>query len=664
MSRILNIPLPPPRHDQLAERPDRVPTTMENFSSYLLDGWGRLFNGRGRFERLVARIESLGTSYRCCSQDELEQQLRGLRQDLLEQGFTGAVVVRSFAVIRELSHRTLGMYHYPCQLMGGLALLHGRVAEMDTGEGKTLTATLAAATAALAAIPVHVVSVNDYLTARDAEIMGPLYRALGLTVGCVTHGLQPAEKRTQYGCDITYVTNKELAFDYLRDKLTLARRNSASLLRAESLHGNRQRSKRLLLRGLYFGIIDEADSILVDEARTPLIISGEGGLDEESEFLHEALEIAVLLEEKKDFQLDRQKRLLQLTEQGRKNIELLTADLGPPWEGLVRRESTVYRALQALHLFHRNENYIVRDGGVQIVDEFTGRVMEGRSWENGLHQMVEVKEGCELTGRRETLAKISYQRFFRRYLHLAGMTGTAREVTGELWSVYKLQTLKIPNNRPLKRTQKPGVVYHQEAEKLAAAVSRIVHLNKQGRPLLIGTRSVQSSEQLSQLLAKENIPHRVLNAKQDAEEAEIIKDAGIAGAVTIATNMAGRGTDIKLSDEARMLGGLHVLATERHEASRIDRQLAGRAGRQGDPGSCEVLISLEDTLFSGNQVRFLVHIGMLIPAPQAGWGAVLSRMLVKMAQRRLERYHDRVRKELFRQDQAQGSLLSFTGNLE
>jgi len=657
-------PLPPSLYDQRVELPDRVESRLEVIGSRFSGAMHRIFTGQAELRATVALIEAESRKLRDCTQAALDNMVRELRKALLQKGFTRDIVAASFALIRETSFRILGMYHYPCQLFGGLALLNGKIAEMDTGEGKTLTATLPVATAAMARIPVHVVSVNDYLTARDAELMTPLYQALGLRVGCVTHNLQPAAKRVAYGCDITYVTNKELVFDYLRDRLTLSDRVESNLLRAEYLHSKVQRSHHLLIRGLYYAVVDEADSILVDEARTPLIISGTAGGDEEKTFLQQALAIAGRLSEGRDFRIDGQRRTVHLTAKGRAEIEVEASGLGPLWNGLVRRESTVYKALQALHLFRKDEHYLVRDGKVLIVDEFTGRVMDGRSWEQGLHQMIEMKENCELTSRRETLAKISYQRFFRRYLYLAGMTGTAREVAGELWNVYGLSTLKIPTNKPSRRRHFADRIFRTETEKWAAVTDRILQMHTLGRPVLVGTRSVKDSEKLSALIRARGVEHLVLNAKQDAAEAEIVKLAGAPGAVTIATNMAGRGTDIKLVDNVAALGGLHVIASERHEAGRIDRQLAGRTGRQGDPGSYEALLSFDDMLFVGRTGKLLAGVGRLIATPHRGLGVVLARLLVNAAQRRLENYHGKMRKELFKQDQAQGNLLSFSGKLE
>lgn len=657
-------PPPPATHELRPELPDKVNTRLENLG-HKGHGYVRsVFSGETRIKVMVSKIEALGKKYSSMTDGELDQEVVNLKKDLITHGLIPSLVTMSFALIREKSARILSMRHYPSQLEGGLVILQGMVAEMETGEGKTLTATLAAATAALAAIPVHVISVNDYLTARDAENMGPLYRSLGIQVGCVTHGMQPAEKRVIYSSDITYVTNKELVFDYLRDRLTQGNRTDPMLLQAEYLHSKQPSSKRLILRGLHFGIVDEADSILIDEARTPLIISGSAGEGDEQQFLTQALNLASGLVEKDDFTINKAQRQIRFTEAGRKKIETEAKKLGPLWSGLVRRESTVHKALMAQHFFHRDEQYLIRDGKIQIIDEFTGRVMEDRSWEQGLHQLIELKENCELTERRETLAKISYQRFFRRYLHLAGMTGTAREVSGELWTVYNLLTLKISTHRPLQRKKMKDRVFATEEAKWQATIERIQELHSKGQPVLIGTRSVSASERLSELAQRANLPHHVLNAKQDAEEAEIISKAGAYKAITIATNMAGRGTDIKLEQGIQELGGLHVIATERHEAARIDRQLAGRAGRQGDPGSYEALLSFDDLLLEGKRGGPVARMAKWAPRSTSGLAAVLARWAIHRAQKSIERYHARVRKDLFRQDQAQGSLLSFSGRLE
>jgi preprotein translocase subunit SecA len=649
---------PPASRDLRAERPDRTAPLHERL---VHDALGLLLFASPQQRALAAivpRVEALASEFAALSDRELRQTTAEIRLQLHRFGLTPDPVARSFALIRETAARILGQRHYPSQLIGGHALLRNTVAEMETGEGKTLTATLAAGTAALAGIPVHVISVNDYLTARDAEQTGPLYRALGLEVGCVIQGMQPQERRIAYSRSITYVTNKEIVFDYLRDRLTLGARTAPLRTQAEQLYSRGERMQKLLLRGLHFALVDEADSILIDEARTPLIISGPTDGGEEAEFLRQALTVAGELEAGTSYLIDHARRQALLTPRGRETIRDRTERLGPLWQGLVWREGMISQALSALHLFHRDEQYLVRDGKIEIIDEFTGRVMPDRSWEQGLHQLIEVKEGCELTQRRKTLAKISYQRFFRRYLRLSGMTGTAKEVRGELWSVYGLPTVRIPTHRPVVRKRLPSQVLPTLETKWRLVVERVRELHAGRHPVLIGVHSVAASERLSGLIGAAGLEHRVLNAKNDKVEAEIVARAGEAGKITIATNMAGRGTDIKLGPGVRELGGLHVILTERHEAARIDRQLAGRCGRQGDPGSFEEIVSLEDPLLTEGHGVAWGRLARRLPLP------LLARIAVNRAQKNMESYHSRVRKELFRQDQQQGNLLSFSGRME
>ncbi len=654
---------PPACHDQRAERPDRVAKLLERLAHGMSGRLGALFVGRN-MRSIVAHVEALSGHFAECSEAQLREESLEISQQLHKIGFTPQLVARSFALIREVATRTLAQRHYGSQLIGGQALLHGMAIEMETGEGKTLTATLTAATVAMAGIPVHVISVNDYLTERDAETMGPLYQSLGLSVGCVVHGMSPQQRRAAYGCQITYVTNKEIVFDYLRDRLTLGSRIDPLRLQAENLYAQDARSKKLLLRGLHFALVDEADSILIDEARTPLIISGASGGEQEQEFLIQALNIAQSLQKEEDYILEISRRQIRLTKQGRQNIAAQSDSLGAAWCGIVRREAVVTQALTALQLFQRDEHYLVRDGKVEIVDEFTGRVMADRSWEQGLHQLIELKEGCELTQQRDPLAKISYQRFFRRYLRLCGMTGTAKEVASELWSVYHLPTLRIPTHRPVIRKKLPDRVLPTLELKWQFVVARIKEIQTLGRPILVGTRSVAASEHLSRLVSAAGLEHQVLNARQDSDEAGIISRSGQLGRITIATNMAGRGTDIKLGPGVKDLGGLHVIATERHEAARIDRQLAGRGGRQGDPGTFEAILSLQDPLLETGHKSLSALIFRRLSFLPAALYLRGSRLAINQAQQHIERYHAQLRKELFRQDQQQGSLLSFSGRLE
>lgn len=646
------------------ERPDHQEGFWDRMSLQLI-GICRKFQFRSfHSRRLVRQIEALGAGYAEFDDESLVLEISRVRQAMRFKGVTTVSVVHSFALIRELSSRQLGMIHYPSQLLGGLLLLQGCVAEMDTGEGKTLMATLPAATAALAGIPVHVISVNDYLTERDASGMAPLYRALGLNVGCIIHGLSPDEKRAQYAKDIVYATNKELAFDYLRDRLAVGEKNGAVSLQAEYLSDKSPRAKSLLMRGLHYAIVDEVDSVLIDEARTPLIISTAQGNEDQEAFYLQALDLAAKLNREAHFILDNAKRQIHLNREGKQLILDESEKLGPLWNGMVRRESIIHQALLALHLYHRDEHYLVRDDTVQIVDEFTGRVMPGRSWDQGLHQLIELKEGCPMSKQYETMAKISYQRFFRRYCHLCGMTGTAKEVAPELWNVYRLTCEKVPPHKPPRRSYLPMSLYPTREQKWQAVLARIKAMHAKGRPVLIGTRSVAVSELLSERCHAARLQHEVLNAKQDTAEAEIVKRAGKIGAVTIATNMAGRGTDIKLTATVEQLGGLHVISTERHEAARIDRQLAGRCGRQGDQGSYEEILSVEDDLLSRGKSRFYVHMLTFFLHNTSFWGKVLCRYWIYREQKKIERYHYRIRKDLFRQDQAMGNVLSFSGRLE
>ena len=619
-----------------------------------------------KFRWAVERVREFAPQVRDLTDEEAGRLAQALGQKMRREGHTNELTAHTFALIREVARRTLGTPHFDVQLIGGLVLLRGMIAEMETGEGKTLTATLAAGAAALAGIPTHIVTVNDYLAARDAEWMGPIYRALGLTVGTIVSGMQPADRRAAYRCDVTYCTNKEIAFDYLRDRLILWDRPGQVRLQLEQLLGGSSRLDKLVLRGLHFAIVDEADSILVDEARTPLIISSETNDTAEQDVCGEALEIAKALVENDDFRVSLSERSIELTSRGKSRIE---SDF--PWHrgrlctNIAQREELVKQSLVALFLFSKDRQYLIKEGKVQIIDEYTGRLMPDRSWERGLHQLIEIKEGCEVTTRKETKARISYQRFFSRYLRIAGMTGTAREISGELQYTYNLPVVSIPTNRPLKRERLHDRIYATASQKWAAVVKSISELHQKGRPVLVGTRSVEASEHLSLLLAKADLPHRVLNARQDKEEALIIAKAGERGSITVATNMAGRGTDIRLAEGVAKLGGLQVIATERHEAGRIDRQLFGRCGRQGDPGSYGVFVSLEDELasvYTGRKVRWLA--GALL-GPNSRWiGRSIGRALIIRAQRSAERLHSRIRRQVMKIDEQMGAALAFSGRQE
>jgi preprotein translocase subunit SecA len=649
-------------HDFRPEKPDARPGAVEKIVTSITGRAERLVRSHmAGLEKILPLVERHAALLANFSDAALREEASRIGIEMRRHGFRANLVAHVFAIVREVSGRTLGKRHFNVQLMGGWALLKGMVAEMETGEGKTLTATLPAAVVALAGVPVHVLTVNDYLTRRDAEEMGQVFRAIGLSVGCIVHDVPLNQRRNEYLCDITYCTNKEIVFDYLRDKLTQSEMGGASLrLRTESLYSVEPRHSRLLLRGLYYAIADEADSLLVDESRTPLIISGSVVGREETNFMRAVMKFAESLENGKDFILDMDTRQVVMKASGEKKIRELVLPPDTLWTGTIRRNEMVRRAVSALHLFERDKDYLVRDDKVQIIDVFTGRVMPDRSWEQGLQQLIEIKEGCEVTQQQETVAKISYQRFFRRYLHLAGMTGTAREVKGEFWTVYGLPVVRIHTHRPLQRRALPDRIYSDRDERDRCLLERVRELHATGQPVLIGTGSVAASESVSRLLASAGLAHQVLNAKNDAEEAGIVAQAGQYGAITIATNMAGRGTDIKLASGVVELGGLHVILTELHEAARIDRQLAGRCARQGDPGTYEAILLLHDSILSGDKGGVAgLCVRRLLPRSAFFWNLAAKCAIVHV-QKEMERYHYRIRRDLFKQDVQRKNLMAFS----
>jgi preprotein translocase subunit SecA len=652
--------LPPPvllpqRDEQKPHWLDRIETVVTGLPVLALPHLRR-----ARLSRIIALTNEGSRRLGAATGPALTEEAAALRRLLRSRGLDIALVARAFGLIRELAHRTAGLRHFDVQLLGGFALLNGMIAEMETGEGKTLTATLAAGTAALAGIPVHVVTVNDYLAARDAETMGPIYRALDLSVGVVVHGKSAVERRSAYRCDIVYATNKEIAFDYLRDRLVLGKRSENLRLKLERLRGKQGRWAKVVMRGLHFAIVDEADSVLIDEARTPLIISGAPQEIDDRRWADEALALARKLATDVHYRVFADERRIELTDAGTDRIAVLGQELGGLWCGRIRREESVRQALTAIHLFEAGIQYIVRDGKIQIVDEYTGRIMPDRNWNEGLHQLIEAKEACEVTQRKAPLARISYQRFFRRYSRLAGMTGTAREVAGELWAVYRLPVIAIPTNRPVRRQDRPSLICVTMDEKLNTIVTRAATLREAGRPVLIGTRSVAASEALSRRLDLAGLSHVVLNAAQDRDEADIIAQAGKPGRITVATNMAGRGVDIVLGEGVAEKGGLYVILSERHEAGRIDRQLVGRCGRQGEPGTTEAILSLDDPLLDVLDWRALRN-WFRRSAPI---GNRYAHLIFDRAQRRAERVHSRVRRGLLTTDQRLGTLLAFSGETE
>jgi preprotein translocase subunit SecA len=544
-----------------------------------------------KYLKKVEKINALESKYESLSDDELKDSFLELKKSVLaEEKTLDDVLYDSFAITREASKRVLGMRHFDVQLIGGMVLHDGKIAEMKTGEGKTLVATLAITLNAMTQKGVHLVTVNDYLASRDAREMGPLYEFLGYSVGVILEDMHdPKEKKAAYDADITYGTNNEFGFDYLRDNMSYSREN-------------------MVQRGHNFVIVDEVDSILIDEARTPLIISGPTNRNMQDYM--RANRIARELQKEKDFTVDEKDKVVLITEDGITKAEELFGV-----ENLYSPENSslphiLDQALKANYLFEKDVDYVVKDGEVVIVDEFTGRLSEGRRFSEGLHQALEAKEGVEIKEETQTLADITFQNYFRMYDKLAGMTGTAETEATEFAQIYGLDVVSIPTNIPISRKDLNDLIYKTEEEKFDAVIKKVKELQKSGQPILIGTASIEKSEALHELLKKEKIPHTVLNAKNHEQEGEIIKHAGAKGAVTIATNMAGRGVDIKVSDEVKELGGLYIIGTERHENRRIDNQLRGRSGRQGDPGTTQFYLSLEDNLlriFGSDKIKSIME---------------------------------------------------------
>ena len=617
--------------------------------------WGaldvRLANLSG-IRRHAREIKALAARFTALGDTALLMEAASLRQRLLREGAALQPVV--FALVHAAVERHLGMRYHPVQLAGGRALTGRRVVEMATGEGKTITAILPAAAAALAGRPVHVVTVNDYLAERDAARLRPVYEALGLTVGLVKQGDEIEQRRRAYAADVTYVTNKELTFDYLKDRIATAAARGAARHAVSSMF--KPSHAGLLLRGLHVAVVDEADSVLIDEARTPLIISAERPNPAMAEVTDRALGIARTLVEGDHYVIDVPARHVRVTPAG----QALAAERCAGLPGLFRarhaREQIVAQALTALHMFQRDRHYIVVEGKVQIVDEYTGRTMPDRTWEQGLHQLIETKEAVELTGARETLARITYQRFFNRYLQLSGMSGTVTEVAGELRAVYGVRVVRLRTNRPMIRRDLGGTLTRSADEKWQAVAERTQAVSAAGRPVLVGTQSVEASEQLSTELARRGLPHVVLNARQDADEAEVVAAAGQPGHITVATNMAGRGTDIELAPGVAGAGGLHVILTAYHDSTRVDRQLFGRAGRQGDPGSCEAIVALDDELFQ----RFAPGVAAMVGRGSLRGGVAL-RALRWRAQTAASRSNAQQRREQVLADDRQDKGMGFAG---
>ncbi|HXE51476.1 MAG TPA: hypothetical protein VN541_00585 [Tepidisphaeraceae bacterium] len=600
----------------------------------------RLKSQSARVDALEPEVQKLGSSAFREAVDECRAlaRVKKLKDEHLD---------RALALAREAAVRSVGMRPFPVQIMGAAAMIGGTVAEMATGEGKTLTASLAASILAWAGKPVHVITVNDYLVERDAEEMSPIYHYLGLNVGHVVHETTPEERVDHYRRGVVYCTSKELVADFLRDQIRLGTLRTSTQTSIGMMLGAVGTSK-LMVPGLFACIADEADSLLVDEAVTPLIISNSP--DEEANASHylAADELSQQLELGRDFTIDRTVRSADLTARGQRRLEQL-CEGSNFWKGKRRREELVTQSLVGRYCFIRDEQYLVtEDGKVAIIDESTGRIMKDRSWRHGLHQAIEIKENAKVTADKENLARLSFQRFFRQYPHMAGMTGTAWESAPELWQIYQRPVVRIPTNRPCIRVQMPVRMFDTAQQKWEAVVERVKQIHEKGAPVLIGTRSVWASEEVSRRLTEKGIVHRVLNATQTAQEASIVAEAGQRGKVTVATNMAGRGTDIKLAKGVAEVGGLHVVATEPHGSYRVDRQLFGRAARQGDPGCAQMFASAEDDLFVRHAASF-----------RKFWRRIGATRLIKIAQARAEHLARFNRKQVLKSDDWMDQSLPF-----
>ncbi len=612
----------------------------------------------------VALVNERENSVRDLSPAAFIKAVVEIKARLSSEGFAEKRIAEAFALVREATWRTLGIRQFDTQLHAARVMLDSQLAEMATGEGKTLAALMTAATAALSGVPVHVMTANDYLVRRDAENLEPIYTALGLRVGYVTQASTPEQRRAAYGCDITYCTAKELVFDYLRDRLLLGQRRDDLQRRVAALSDPSAASSQPLLRGLCMALIDEADSILIDEARTPLILAEACVNDQQIAFLDVALKLAASLIRNKDFQLHPSTRSAELTTAGREALLGKVSAMSGVWRDRRRREEVVTLALAAKHLFKRDRDYLVRDSRILIIDETTGRIAEGRVWSRGLQQLIERKEGCEPSGEQHTIAQITYQRVFPRYLRLCGMSGTLSEARGELQAVYGLRVAKIPLQRPSKRVVARVKMFTTSDAKWNRVVERVQAMREIGRAVLIGTDSVADSERLSERLSVLRIPHAVLNARHDSEEATIVAQAGEVRQITIATNMAGRGTDIPLAASVAERGGLHVICCQHNGARRIDRQLHGRCARRGDPGSVETILAIDDPLISSYLPKLIKafvhscssHNGLVPP--------FMARILLLVPQLFEERRQWLQRWQLLQQDSLLDRRLSFGGKGE
>ena len=635
---------------------------------------GRVNSWLGKYQRRgsvlrelqaeAERIERQADQWRGLSDHLLRQRLAEFRLSFQRGGRARKeLVTDALAAIREVSDRQVGLRPFPVQLVGALALHRGYLAEMATGEGKTLTAGLAAVLAGWSKRPCHIITVNDYLVRRDEEWIKPIYQFCGVSVGYVTADMKPLERRREYRQDVTYTTSKEVLADFLRDRLQLGNLVHPTRRLIRQMLAPREHARdNLVMRGLDTAIVDEADSILIDEAVTPLIISAPHKNEQLKEASLVANEIVSELVPSEDYEVDSRFREVLLTPEGIRKLKERCARYSGLWRGNDRRVDLIQQALTAREFFHRGKQYVIDNGKVVIVDEFTGRPMPQRTWRQGLHQAIEAKEGLAVSDPTETVARLSFQRFFRLYRRLSGMTGTASEASEEFWQIYKLPVVRIPTNKPCARVQWADRVFADSESKWEAIANEVQRLHQTGRPVLIGTRNVSGSEKLASLLDQRGLPYRLLNALRHQEEANIVALAGQKNQITIATNMAGRGTDIKLGSGVPDAGGLHVIATERHESSRVDRQLFGRSGRQGDPGSAQAFVSIDDELFRRHlHPAILRQTSTVVKSGLPGKDTVAA-AACRLAQRNAQKMAYKQRAGVLRMDDWLDKSLSFAGS--